>query len=597
MTGSKDDFWKELMGEDFKIDDPIFPPAGTPGTPGEKSGEAGVSPGFKIEYVSRDGKPVPSGGEGPAPSAPPAREPSRQEPSRPAGTPVSKPTGTPAANQTPAAKPAGMPVNRPSPAPARQQPVSPAPSGASAPVRRETPAPAPQSPKPAQPAAGGEPDLFAALDKSMAAPERRPGPSVPEKPVESGERAASPRRRDRRPKTGEDKFEVEFDFDAEYPDVNEKALRRGRTKRTGCLSGILLFLFVICVSVVLASLGWMWATDVLGFNGEDLLVEVTLPKEIFHKEDREEEDKDGNPVTVTRDVADLDAVADELYEKGLIRYKWLFKLFSKVSHADIKVQAGTWTLNQNFDYRALIQGMTARSGPRDTITLVIPEGYTISQIVTLMDENGVCERDELLNSLANTDFDYDFLKADDVPALGDPKRLEGYLFPDTYEFYIDDDPDAVIRRFLANFQRKWTAEFDELAEKQGLTRRQILNIAAMIEREAGADNERDTIASVIYNRLNHPDRRGTNGLLQIDATIYYAIADTGEDFSTEIDSPYNTYKYPGLPAGPIANPGLASIRAALSPASTDYYFYALSKAGTHRFFTNLDAFNNFVYGG
>ena len=120
MTGSKDDFWKELMGEDFKIDDPIFPPAGTPGTPGEKSGEAGVSPGFKIEYVSRDGKPVPSGGEGPAPSAPPAREPSRQEPSRPAGTPVSKPTGTPAANQTPAAKPAGMPVNRPSPAPARQ---------------------------------------------------------------------------------------------------------------------------------------------------------------------------------------------------------------------------------------------------------------------------------------------------------------------------------------------------------------------------------------------------------------------------------------------------------------------------------------------
>ena len=105
---------------------------------------------------------------------------------------------------------------------------------------------------------------------------------------------------------------------------------------------------------------------------------------------------------------------------------------------------------------------------------------------------------------------------------------------------------------------------------------EILNIAAMIEKEAGADSERDTIASVIENRLNHPDRQGTNGLLQIDATINYIIADTGQEFSTEIDSPYNTYKYPGLPKGPICNPGMASIRAAITPADTDYYYYALS---------------------
>ena len=391
---------------------------------------------------------------------------------------------------------------------------------------------------------------------------------------------------------------MEFDFDSEYADVNEKAVRRGRTKRTGCLSGILLFLFVLSVSVVLACVGWMWATDVLGFDGGDVPVEVTLPKSIFHEEVREQEEDDGSVTEVTVNVADIDKVADELLSKGLIRYKWLFKLFSDISHADTKVQAGTYTLNMNYDYRALIHGMNPKSGKRDTVTLTIPEGYSITQIVDLMVENNVCERDELLDSLSNTDFDYDFL---DKSTLGDPKRLEGYLFPDTYEFYIDDDPDSVIRRFLVNFQKKWEDDFDRMAESLGYTRRQILIIASMIEKEAGSDSERDKIASVIYNRLEHPDRQGTNGLLQIDATIYYAIQDTKEPFSTSYDSPYNTYLYPGLPAGPISNPGIASIRAALSPASTDYYYYALGKNGVHSFFETYQAFQKFVnsdsYGG
>ncbi len=568
MSGSKDDFWKELMGDDFKIDEPLYPQSGAPAAPSPKDDEGGVAPGFTIEYVSRDGKPAAS----PTGSAPDAD-------SRP-----------------------GQPVQRPQ-APGPAQPQASKPSQPSPQAQRPTAAQPPQARKPAQPrgTGSGEPDLFEELAKNMDASERQRVPGVPEAAEKPEEHDAFPEPRSRRSKSKEDKFEVEFDFDAEYPDVNEKTLRRGRTKRTGCLSGILLFLFVICVSVVLASLGWMWATDVLGFDGTDQAVDVTLPKDIFHEEEREEEDEDGNTVTVTKNVADLDAVADELYAKGVIKYKWLFKLFSKLSHADIKVQAGTWTLNLNYDYRAIVHGMTARSGNRDTITLVIPEGFTITQIVSLMEENGVCGRDELLDSLANTDFDYDFLKADGVPALGNPKRLEGYLFPDTYEFYKGDDPDAVIKRFLVNFQRKWTDEFDTMAASLGRSRQEILIVASMIEKEAGADSERDTIASVIYNRLNHPDRQGTNGLLQIDATIHYIIADTGEEFSQEIDSPYNTYKYPGLPAGPIANPGVASIRAALSPASTKYYYYALGLTGTHKFFETYDQFRSFVnsdqYGG
>ncbi len=563
MSDKNQEFWKELMGEDFKVDipldDPPSPPEkGRPDSPGPAPRPAEPAPpagGFTIEYVSLDGSAAPSP-EG-TPKAPDAGEPAKtpQMPSGPSSTPQtpSGPSGTPQTPSGPSKAPEGT------------------------------------RPDPGRTAAGA--------GGKHAAPARGPRPDAGKASGAAGSASGgSPRRRQ---KGRGDDFEVEFDFDSEYPDVNEKAVRRGRSRRTGCLSGILLFLFVICVSLVLAFVGWEWATDVLGFDGGDELVEVTLPKSIFHTETRTEKNDDGEEVEVTVDAADMDAVAEELYQKGLIRYRWLFKLFSKFAHGDTKVHAGTYNLNMNYDYRALINGMNPRTGKRTIVKLTIPEGYTISQIVSLMEENNVCAPEDLLDSLANTDFDYDFL---DKSTLGDPKRLEGYLFPDTYEFYENDDPDSVIKRFLNNFGRKWTEEFDGKAEELGFTAREILTVASMIEKEAGADAERATIASVIYNRLKDTDgRHGTNAYLQIDATIRYAIADTGEAFSTEVDSPYNTYKYPGLPKGPIANPGLASIKAALDPASTKYYYYALGKGGVHRFFETYEAFSKFVnsdeYGG
>ena len=558
MSDKNQEFWKELMGEDFKVDldlDAPTPkpepekPAAPPKAPASqpeppKSPEPPVpetpkpASGFTIEYVTHDGTPEVRE-ETPEPAVP-VPEISSEIPFDPPSEP---PLGGP--SETPS-----TPFGPPSEAP--RTPLSRAP---------QTPSPEPVRPRPAQsaPAAKGK-------------------------------------------ARGKKDFEVEFDFDAEYPDVDEKALKRGRTKRSGCLTGILLFLFVISVSAVLAVMGWNWATDVLGLDGDGTLVEVTLPRDIFHEETRKETDEDGNETEVTVNVADIDAVAEELYQKGLIRYKWLFKLFSDFAHGDTKVNPGTYNLKMNYDYRALINGMNPRTGRRNTVKVTIPEGYTITQIAALMEENKVCAAEDFLDAVANSEFDYDFLED---TTLGDPKRLEGFLFPDTYEFYENDDPDSVIKRFLNNFKNKWTDEDEDFIKKAGdlgLSVREVMIVASMIEKEAGSNDERDDIASVIYNRLaDTSGRHGTNAYLQIDATIRYAIADTGEEFSTEIDSPYNTYLYPGLPVGPIANPGLASIRAALDPADTDYYYYALSKAGIHRFFTNLDAFNKFVhsdeYGG
>ena len=133
----------------------------------------------------------------------------------------------------------------------------------------------------------------------------------------------------------------------------------------------------------------------------------------------------------------------------------------------------------------------------------------------------------------------------------------------------------------------------EKAESMGYSFHEILTVASLIEMEAGTDTERPTIASVIYNRLNS----SYYPYLQIDATIQYALGERKESLTyrdLEIDSPYNTYKYTGLPPGPIANPGMASIRAALNPESTGYYFYALNKKGTHNFFSTQSAFDRFI---
>ena len=245
------------------------------------------------------------------------------------------------------------------------------------------------------------------------------------------------------------------------------------------------------------------------------------------------------------------------------------------------------------DYSALLRNMGSSSSARATVEVMIPEGYTLDRIFALLEENGVATASELSDAATNYDFDYDFL---DDSTLGQSERLEGYLFPDTYEFYVNSEPETVLSRMLSNFQNR---VFDEeqvdqnliaQAEANGYSLRDILTIASIIERETdGVDQT--SISSVIYNRLN--EGGGTNGYLQMDSTIYYIIGDysralTAEDLA--IDSPYNTYLYQGLPAGPICCPGLTAIRAALDPDETDYYYFYLGDDGSTHFFSDYDEF-------
>ena len=350
----------------------------------------------------------------------------------------------------------------------------------------------------------------------------------------------------------------------------QRETRRRRERRRRLTRFFTWLLFVVLVSLVLSGVGWLLANDFAAFNKEPLTASVTITK-------------DDN----------LDTVADKLKDEGLIEYKWLFKLFGRVAHAEGKIGIGVHELNTQMDYNALINGMRSSSGSlnSDTVRITFKEGMTVRQTIALMVEYGVSTEEKLLDAAANYDFTHSFITGE----KGDPTRLEGYLFPDTYEFYVNGNPATALGRMLNNFANKMDADMMEQVKSSGHTLKEIITVASLIEKETDGQ-DRANIASVIYNRLNHVGE--TYHLLQIDASQIYGLGDrfTGKltQADLDVDTPYNTHKHEGLPPTPIANPGVASIKAALEPARTGYYFYALGTDGVHHFFETYAKFLNFV---
>ena len=361
--------------------------------------------------------------------------------------------------------------------------------------------------------------------------------------------------------------------------------KKAKKKRTNPFLALLLWVVVVIASsVILAGVGWMLANDLCAFTGADQDVEVVVPAEWFTT--TTVTDEDGNTEEVS--LCDIGQVADALQDAGLIQYKWLFRLFAWVYDADEKIDQGAYVLNTNMDYMALVRGMRSTGSSAVTVEVSIPEGYNTQQIFQLLSENGVAPVEELEEAAANYEFvDYAFLDSD---LLGDVRRVEGYLYPDTYQFYVGRSAVAALDSMLSNFNSRvysngeLTPLFEEAAAR-GYDFSDIITIASLIEEETDG-TDRDKIASVIYTRLERPGETG--GLLQIDAALVYAAgrAITQEDYTT-LDSPYNLYQHTGLPPTAISNPGMSSITAALQPAETDYYYYVLGADGKHVFSETL----------
>lgn len=367
--------------------------------------------------------------------------------------------------------------------------------------------------------------------------------------------------------------------------------RKRKERSTGAhMAGAGLYaLLVILVSVVLATIGWTWANDLLALDKEYTSTIITIPADSFTEEERTTEAGE----TYTVEVADINLITQQLKDEGLIKYKFLFRLYAWFSSAEEKIVAGTYELDTEMDYRAIVVNMGRSSATRQTIDVTIPEGYTTDQIFQLLEDKGVSTVDDLKDMAANWPYKWDFLQ--ELP-LGDYRRLEGYLFPDTYTFYLGEDPKYVLNKMLLRFDEQMSQYYDRFTEDSPYTLHDIVVIASLIEKETDGDDYK-TIASVLYNRLENPAAE-TAGFLQVDAALVYVNGGrvpTLED--KELDSPYNTYKYKGLPAGPISNPGMASLFAALEPDNTGYYFYALNPStGKHEFSRTYDEHMNRLAG-
>ncbi len=322
---------------------------------------------------------------------------------------------------------------------------------------------------------------------------------------------------------------------------------------------------ILLISFILATIGWRWAGDVLALNKEPVTASVTI--------------------TEGESLGDVTA---ELKEKGLVKYGYLFQLFASFTHKAEKITAGSYELSTVMDYSALLNNISSTSAYRETVTVTIPEGYTVEEIFKLMENKGVCSYDDLMKAAQEETFDFAFLK--EVKTTKE-KRLEGYLFPDTYEFYKGADAKNVINTMLKNFDERFDSKMEAEMQLLGYSKNDIIIMASIIEKETDGGDQRN-IASVLQNRLKNTWAT-PKGYLQVDSTIQYLLKERKKkltDKDLEIDSPYNTYKNPGLPIGPICNPGLTAIQAALEPNKTNYYYFMLGKDGTTHFFDTEAAF-------
>lgn len=370
--------------------------------------------------------------------------------------------------------------------------------------------------------------------------------------------------------------------------TRKKTKKRGGGRNVHTLSkGVVIGIYALVIlvfSFILANAGWAWANDLLALNKEPVAATVELSEDMFTEKQRTTDEGE----IQTYYQANMGAVARTLKDADLIEYPWLFKLFAGFTGKDTRMSPGSYELDTNMDYSALLRSMSPNKNARQTVSILIPEGYSMKEIFALLEEHEVATVAELTEAAANYPFKYTFL---DDGMLGKPERLEGYLFPDTYQFYKDSDPATALAKMLTNFDNKVTQDLRDRANVLGYSLHDILTVASIIEKETdGVDQT--LISSVIYNRLENTSS-GTNGYLQMDSTIQYILDERKEQLTEAdlaIDSPYNTYKNKGLPAGPICSPGMSSIRSALYPEDTNYFYFILGNDETTHFFNSYNEF-------
>lgn len=349
---------------------------------------------------------------------------------------------------------------------------------------------------------------------------------------------------------------------AAVPAPGPKKRKKGKKREgTGCLGGALYAVAILIFSGLLAVFLIVCGIDITGLNKSDTKV----------------------PVTITEEQSNNTAeIAKVLKEAGIIDHPLLFRLYCRITKADGQFESqDELALSPDMGYGVVINAL--KSNNRQVVKVTFPEGSTVQEIAVKLEANNVCSATDFYNALDSNKYDYDFLKEipDDDAHSGRFYKLEGYLFPDTYQFYVDSSGESVVRKFLDNFNNRVDISVRSALKANGMTLGDTITLASLIQWEAGDKDSMSGISCVLHNRLNDP---ADYPKLECDSTRRYINLMQPPVNGQDVENlDYDTYQRTGLPVGPINNPGLDAIEAAISPATdgdaVGCYFFATDKSG------------------
>lgn len=282
----------------------------------------------------------------------------------------------------------------------------------------------------------------------------------------------------------------------------------------------------------------------------------------------------------------ISAVADRLKRNNIVISKNLFLLYCKIGDSDIKLQPGEFEVNSGMSYPKLVNAIEQSSDSSYSVT--IPEGFETREIADRLLSNDVIKNEnEFFDALKK----YSFTLDDGTVINGAENSLNGFLFPDTYNFYKSTEPTEIIKAMTDNFKKHWLDDYSKRAKKLDMSVEEIVTLASVIEREGDNSDDFKLVSSVFHNRLKN------NMKLESCATVQYILSERKPVLSvadTKIKSPYNTYLNEGLPPAAISSPGVMAIEAALYPEESDYLFFFTDKNGETHFTKSLEEHNKLI---
>ena len=338
-----------------------------------------------------------------------------------------------------------------------------------------------------------------------------------------------------------------------------KARNKQKRKGNRRFFRVVWLVMVVLVSLVIGQYGVDGINDMLAVGRQAAAVTVDIPVD---------------PTT--------EEVADILEEKGIIQEKSFFILYASITNSSEYYSNGTFQLDTSMDYEAIINNLQRTTNRLDTVTVMIPEGTSVVELAELLEENGVCSAADFLEECNTRELDESYDVLTQMPDEGNRYyHLEGYLFPDTYEFYKNDDVTSVVMKLVNNCGKRLSEEIRQEITDSGRTIDEVLTLASIIQAEAANKDDMYMVSSVLQNRLRDGAQYDIY-TLDCDSTRYYPYKTQDqipEDQRETFTSSYNTYSIQGLPPGPICNPGLDAIDAALHPAETNFYYFCHDAEG------------------